>query len=80
MATETRKIVNKDLGVIFQIKEVKRRTNKRPASIIFEFVYPSYLQCSTELADDLVNKLISQMMGDIQIKNLRLSWFEDLPK
>ncbi len=78
---KARETVDKDLSVIFNIKALAKRTNKKPARITFEFAYPPHLRCCTKLADDLMTKLLSQLIGgDIQIKNLRLSWFEDLPE
>jgi len=78
MITSPREVVEKSLNVACNIKAVSRRTDRKPARITFEFEYPSYLKCSTDLADDLINKLLSQMLGgDIQIKGLRLLWFEN---
>ena len=71
-------IIDKRLSVILNVKEIQKSTSKKPASITFEFSYPAHLKCSTDLASDLINKLMPQFMGgEIKIKDLCLTWFEE---
>ena len=73
-----RKTTQKSLSVIFNVKKIAKATKRNPAEITFAFTYAPYLKCSTDLADDLVNKLLPQLMGgDIKIMDLCLTWFED---
>ena len=75
---EKRKTISKKLSVMFNIKQIAKDTKKKPARMTLEFNYAPYLKCNTDLANDLIDKLMTQLMSDkIIVMDLCLAWFEE---